>query len=433
MGTAWNRIVRNRNYRLLLGAGLISLSGDWIFSIGMMFYVYTITGSTLAAGAIVVTALLPQFLLGSVTGVLVDRWDRRLTMAAANIALTLSLLPMLFVHGAGQLWIVYPTVAAQNSIAQLFTSAEAAFVPAVVPPEELVVANALNGQNSHVARLVGSALGGLLAVQGGLVSVTVADMASYALAAGLIAMIPAGTGALPDTAGELRTTVGMRRAWGEWAEGIRLCGRDPDLSALLVYRMMTRFGEGVLSALFAPFLIGVVQASAAEFGAINGIQAIGGITGGAVIAILAARARPVELLGFGTLVAGVILLLLATYPLALSGVWPAFMLIAVIGLPMAAVNAGFYTLVQLRSPEDARGRVFGATSAAAAAAMLVGSVVGSTLGTGSGVIPVLSVDGVICVIAGPLVLARLRQIARRRDAGVAPAAGPTVPAMESRP
>lgn len=433
MGTAWNRIVRNRNYQLLLGAGLISLSGDWIFSIGMMFYVYTITGSTLAAGAIVVTALLPQFLVGSVAGVFVDRWDRRRTMVAANIALALSLVPMLFVHGAGHLWIAYPTVAIQNSIAQLFTSAEAAFVPAVVPPDDLVVANALNGQNSQIARLVGSALGGLLAAGVGLVGVTLADMASYVLAAGLIAMIQAGTGALPDTEGEQRLTGGVRRAWREWAAGIRLCGHDPNLSALLVYRMMTRLGEGVLSALFAPFLIGVVRATGTEFGAINGIQAVGGITGGAVIAILAARARPVELLGFGTLVAGVILLLLSTYPLALSGVWPAFLLIAVIGLPMAAVNAGFYTLVQLRSPEDARGRVFGATSAAAAAAMLVGSVVGSTLGTGGGVIPVLSVDGVICVIAGPLVLARLRQIARRRDAGGASAAGSAVPAVEGRP
>jgi Na+/melibiose symporter-like transporter len=429
MDTAWNLIVRNRSYRLLLGASLISLSGDWIFSIGMAFYVYAMTGSALASGAIVFAALLPQFLLGSVAGVFVDRWDRRLTMVATNVALALSLVPVLFVHGAGQLWIVYLTVVAQNSIAQLFTSAEAAFVPAVVPRDQLIVANALNGQNSHIARLAGSALGGLLAAVGGLVTVTVANMASYALAAGLIAMIPARTGARPDTVAEPGATGGARRPWREWVDGIRLCGRDPDLSALLVYRMTTRLGEGVLSALFAPFLIGVVQASAAEYGAVNGIQAVGGITGGAVIAILAARARPVELLGFGTLLAGVILLLFSTYPLALSGVWPAFLLIAVIGLPMAAVNAGFYTLVQLRSREDARGRVFGATSAAAAAAMLVGSVVGSTLGTGIGVIPVLSVDGVICVIAGPLVLARLRQISRRRAAEVALAAAA---ATESR-
>jgi predicted MFS family arabinose efflux permease len=416
MRTAWNLVAHNRNYRLLLSAGLISLSGDWIFSIGMMFSVYAVTGSALAAGAIVFTALLPHFLLGSLAGVFADRWDRRTTMVAANAALAVSLLPMLFVHGAGELWIIYLTVAAQNSISQLFTSAEAAFVPAVVPRDNLVVANALNGQNNQVARLAGSALGGVIAVAGGIMAVTVVNMASYAVAAALIAWIPAGTGARQDRGTEPRTVSGARRTWREWADGVRLCGRDADLSALLTYRVMSNFGEGVLSALFAPFIIGVIGASGTEFGAVNGIQAVGGIVGGVAIATFAARAKPVELLGYGATVFGVLALLFALYPLALPGVWPAFALLAVVGLPIAALNAGFYTLLQLRAPEDYRGRVFGAISAAAAAAMLVGTVVGSTLATTVGVIPLIAIQGAIHIVAGPLVLARLRRVARRQAA-----------------
>lgn len=418
MRTAWNLVARNRDYRLLLTAGLISLSGDWIFSIGMMFSVYAVTGSALAAGAIVFTALLPHFLLGSVAGVYADRWDRRTTMVAANVSLAVSLVPMLFVHGTGELWIVYLTVAAQNSITQLFTSAEAAFVPAVVPRDQLVVANALNGQNNQVARLVGSALGGVLAIAGGIIAVTVVNMASYAVAAALIAWIPAGTGARRDGGTEPGTTGGVRRTWRQWADGVRLCGRDADLSALLTYRVMSNFGEGVLSALFAPFVIGVIGASGAEFGAVNGIQAVGGIVGGVAIATFAARAKPAELLGYGTVVFGVLALLFALYPLALPGVWPAFALLAVVGLPVAALNAGFFTLLQLRAPEDFRGRVFGAISAAGAAAMLLGTVVGSTLATTVGVLPLVAVQGAIHLAAGPLVLARLRRIARRRPAAV---------------
>ncbi|MFL6122871.1 MFS transporter [Actinophytocola sp.] len=418
MGTAWNLVARNRSYRLLLTAGLISLSGDWIFSIGMMFSVFAVTGSALAAGAIVFTALLPHFLLGSVAGVFADRWDRRTTMVAANVSLAVSLLPVLFVHGTGQLWIIYLTVAAQNSIAQLFTSAEAAFVPAVVPREELVVANALNGQNNQVARLVGSALGGVIAVAGGIMAVTVVNVASYAVAAALIAWIPAATGARRDEGAEPRTAGRARRTWREWADGVRLCGRDADLSALLGYRVLSNFGEGVLSALFAPFVIGVIGASGAQFGAVNGIQAVGGIVGGIAIATFAARAKPVELLGYGAMVFGVLALLFALYPLALPGVWPAFALLAVVGLPIAALNAGFYTLLQLRAPEDYRGRVFGAISAAAAAAMLLGTVLGSTLATTVGVLPLIAVQGVIHIVAGPLVLARLRRIARHQAAAV---------------
>jgi Na+/melibiose symporter-like transporter len=426
MGTAWNLVARNRNYRLLLTAGLISLSGDWIFSIGMMFSVFAITGSALAAGAIVFTALLPHFLLGSVAGVFADRWSRRTTMVAANIALAVSLLPMLFVHGAGQLWIIYVTVAAQNSITQLFASAEAAFVPAVVPRDDLVVANAINGQNNQVARLVGSALGGVIAVTGGIMAVTVVNMASYAIAALLIALIPAGIGARQDGGTEPGTTGGLRRTWREWVDGVRLCGRDADLSAMLTYRVMTYFGEGVFSALFAPFVIGVIGASGAEFGAVNGIQAVGGIVGGVAVATFAARAKPAELLGYGALVFGVLGLLFALYPLALPGVWPALALIAIVGVPTAAMNAGYFTLLQLRAPEDYRGRVFSAISAAGAATMLLGTVVGSTLATTVGVIPLIAIQGTIHIVAGPLVLARLRRIARRQAVAVpvATTAGP---------
>jgi MFS family permease len=414
MGTAWNLVARNRNYRLLLIAGLISLSGDWIFTIGMTFSVFAVTGSALAAGAIVFTALLPQFLLGSVAGVFADRWGRRTAMVTANTALTVALLPMLFVHDAGQLWIIYVTVATQNSIAQLFTSAEAAFVPAVVPRDDLVVANALNGQNGQVARLVGSALGGVIAVAGGIGAVTVVNMASYAVAAALIAWIPAGIGARQNGAVEPGTTGGWRRTWREWVDGVRLCGRDADLSALVTYRVMSHFGEGMLSALFAPFVIGVIGASGTEFGAVNGIQAVGGIIGGVAVATVAARAKPAELLGYGALVFGVLAASFALYPLALPGVWPAFALIAVVGLPTAAMNAGYFTLLQLHAPEDYRGRVFSAISAAAAATMLVGTVVGSTLATTVGVIPLVAVQGAIHIVAGPLVLARLRRIARRQ-------------------
>jgi Na+/melibiose symporter-like transporter len=416
MGTAWNLVVRNRNYRLLLSASLISLSGDWIFSIGMMFSVYAITGSALASGAIVFTALLPHFLLGSLAGVFADRWDRRTTMVATNAALAVSLLPMLFVQGTEQLWIIYLTVAAQNSITQLFTSAEAAFVPAIVPSDQLVVANALNGQNSQVARLVGSALGGVLALAGGIITVTVVNMVTYVVATALIAWIPAGTGARQDGGTEPGTAGGMRRTWREWVDGVRLCGRDADLSALLTYRVMSCFGDGVLSALFAPFVIGVIGASGAEFGAVNGIQAVGGIVGGVAIATFAARAKPAELLGYGAMVFGVLALLFALYPLALPGVWPAFALIALVGLPLAALNAGFFTLLQLRAPEDYRGRVFGAISAAGAAATLLGTVVASTLATTVGVIPLIAVQGAIHIVAGPLVLARLRRVARRQVA-----------------
>jgi Na+/melibiose symporter-like transporter len=70
-------LVRNRDYRLLLVAGLVSLTGDAVMLVGLTFLVYVLTGSTLASGLTLLASLLPQITLGSVAGVFVDRWDRR--------------------------------------------------------------------------------------------------------------------------------------------------------------------------------------------------------------------------------------------------------------------------------------------------------------------------------------------------------------------
>jgi Na+/melibiose symporter-like transporter len=50
---------RNRNFRLLLSAGLISQTGDWVISTGLAYHVYVLTGSTLSSATMLLAARLP--------------------------------------------------------------------------------------------------------------------------------------------------------------------------------------------------------------------------------------------------------------------------------------------------------------------------------------------------------------------------------------
>src|ERR1700734_2284062 len=76
-----------RDLRLLLSAGLISQLGDWVLRVGLTYYIYVLTGSTLASALMLVASFVPQILLGSLAGVFVDRWEPRLTMIGANLLL----------------------------------------------------------------------------------------------------------------------------------------------------------------------------------------------------------------------------------------------------------------------------------------------------------------------------------------------------------
>src|SRR4029079_15626784 len=75
----------------------------------------------------------------------------------------------------------------ESVVEVVFAPAEQAFLPRVVPDEDLVAANALNGQVRNLARLLGSGLGGVAAAVGGVPAVPVVDAVTFAVAAVLIA------------------------------------------------------------------------------------------------------------------------------------------------------------------------------------------------------------------------------------------------------
>src|SRR5690349_110139 len=173
---------RTPDLRLLLGAGLVSMTGDWLLSVGLAYSVYALTGSTLASAGALLSAFVPQVVVGSFAGVFVDRWDRKRTMVVTNVLLGIGLLPLLLVSGADRIWVVYVVLAAQACVEVFFAPAEQAFLPRVVDDEDLVAANGLNGQVRNVARLVGSGLGGVAAAVGGIRAVAVADTLTFLVA-----------------------------------------------------------------------------------------------------------------------------------------------------------------------------------------------------------------------------------------------------------
>src|SRR5579884_1376706 len=100
-------LLRNRNFALLWAGSLVSQMGDWALFVALPMYVYRLTGSTLATSGAFLAELVPALLLGTVAGVFVDRWDRRVIIIVANTLLAVGLLPLLAVHSSGLIWIVY--------------------------------------------------------------------------------------------------------------------------------------------------------------------------------------------------------------------------------------------------------------------------------------------------------------------------------------
>jgi Na+/melibiose symporter-like transporter len=426
------RALRQRDLRKLLAAGLISTTGDWVLRVGLAYYVYVLTGSTLASALILLASFVPQIVLGSVAGVFIDRWDTRWTMIVSNLLLAGGLLPLLAVRHAGQAWVIYAVLAWEGCVQQFFTPAEQSLLPGLVDDDHLVTANALNGQSGDLSRLIGSAAGGITAAAGGITALAFVDIASFLVSAALIARISTArraAGAAPGTGsrgtGARGTRSRVTRSRGtrlgtsspgrrlaqlraEWSDGLRMATRQRVLRVILIFLLITCVGEGIMSTLFAPFVRSVLHGSAADYGFIVSAQAVGGIAGGLIAALIGNRVRASVLLGWGAVVFGAVDLVMFLYPLAWVAVWPAAVCMIVVGLPGALIMAGAMTLIQRDTVGSHRGRVFGALGAVEGIAIVAGTVAAGFLGQAVGIIPVLAVQGGGYLAAGLLVVVAMR-------------------------
>src|SRR5262249_24137304 len=100
-----------------------------------------------------------------------------------------AILPLVAVHSADRVWIVLLVAMAELGLGQFVVPAEQALLPRLVAEDELVAANSLNTLNRNIARLGGPALGGIVAIPLGLSGAAALDAASFAIAAGLVALI----------------------------------------------------------------------------------------------------------------------------------------------------------------------------------------------------------------------------------------------------
>ncbi len=405
-------VLRQRNFALFWLGQLISVFGDWILLVALPFYIFDLTGSALATGAMFMASNLPRVLLGSVAGVFVDRWDRRRTMIAADLSRAALMLTLLTVHSVHWLWIVYLVAFTQATIAQFFNPAKNAVIPLLVGETDLIAANSLNSLSGELTRLTAPALGGLLFGVFGLASVVWIDSASF-LFSGLLIIgiaLPARTPEA-DPAAPSRTWAAVG---GEWRDGMRLMRANPTIAAIFATAGTAMIGEGFFSTMMVPFVKDVLHGSPQDFGWLVSAQAIGGLIGSLFIGRIGKRVRPGVLIPISGILFGLFDITLARLPgrAGLPLLPTALVAIAFAGAPVIGFYVGIQSLLQSSVTNNYRGRVFGAYATTVAFMTLVGQGISSVIGDRLGIVPVFTLAGTFELLGGLVALVLLRRATR---------------------
>ena len=399
-------VLHQRNFAFLWFGQVISLIGDWVLFVALPFYVYSLTGSTLATGIMFIVQTIPSILLGSVAGVFVDRWDRKRTMLIANLAQAITLVPLFIVHSQQWIWVVYIFAFIEALISQFFDPAKSAIIPNLVDEEHLLAANSLNSMSQELTRLVGPLLGGLLLGLLGINSVIVVDTASFLISAAMIALI-----VLPPNANQpqvqnetIHPWANIGKVWREWVQGLQLVRKQQLITGIFVVMGVAMIGEGIIEVILAAYVKHVMHGNALELGWLMTAQAIGGIAGSLIIVQLSKVIHPTRLIPISALIFGSLILVIANFPV-LPVVLP---VITICGVAVIGFFVSMITLLQSNVSDEYRGRIFGALNTVQAIAMLFGMILASGLGDRIGIIPMLELDACFNILAGILAFFLIR-------------------------
>lgn len=335
-----------RNYRLWFAGALVSNIGTWMQRIAQDWLVLTELTDNEASAVGIATGLqfAPMLLLLPLTGIVVDRFDRRkvLALTQANMAVLGVALGVVTLTGVVTLPMVYGFSFLLGVAAAFDMPARQAFVGELVPDSHLSNAVGLNSASFNGARMIGPGIAGLLIAAIGPGWVFIVNVLTFV--AVLVAI------ALLRTA-ELVPFERARRGRGGIRAGLRYARGRPDL--LLVFVLIFLWGTfGMNFPVFISTMSRIVFGlGPTEYGVLSSVLAIGSVIG----ALLSARRETPRLgiVAWAALAAGAALALAAIAP----DPW-------LFGLALVAVGIGSLTLmttansyVQTTTPPAMRGRV----------------------------------------------------------------------------
>ncbi|WNZ60044.1 MFS transporter [Myxococcus sp. MxC21-1] len=179
-----------RNTALFLGSQALSLLGSSLVQYALLWQVTLQTRSSVMMTLYIVAGFLPTFLLSPFAGVWADRYDRRklIVLADAMIALVTLALAVVFTLRGTELWLFFLAAAIRSVGTAVQQPAVGALLPQLVPEDQLMRVNSIQGTLHSVNMLGAPALAGFLMSVAPLQVLFYIDVVTAALAITLVTL-----------------------------------------------------------------------------------------------------------------------------------------------------------------------------------------------------------------------------------------------------
>ena len=393
--SGFQALLQNRPFLYLWGGQLLSQIADkvlLVLSIALLTsYNVPLRFAASSSSYLLVASTIPAILFGAAAGIFVDRYPKKKIMIAADLirGLLILLLPIL----PKEFIILLIITFAISTVTQAFAPAEQSAIPLVVKPENLLTANALFTTTQMASLIVGFAIGEplLTAVSG------IAQDGAQELLVATFYFAAAGLGQLV----QIEETIDINRKERkidpiyELKDGFRyLKSNKLLLNAMLQIAVL--YSTIAALPILAIKLTAEVGLEPKQFGFLVAAAGIGLVLGAGILGHWGThfQQKSLPLMGF---IGMSIVLAIFTF---VNNIWMGLLCGGILGLGASLIAVPMQTLIQEKTPETMRGKVFGFQNNAVNIALSIPLIITGPLTDKFGLQPILWGMSLIVTIAG---------------------------------
>ncbi len=337
--------LRYRNFRLFWIGQAISLIGTWMQSIGQAWLILKITDSPFLLGLIGAAQYMPILVLSVFAGSIVDRFPKRylIILTQTVMALLALILWVLTAKGIVTYWHIFILAAFLGLATSLDVPARQAFMINLVGRDSLMNAIALNSTTFNVARLIGPAIAGLLIAKVGIATTFLLNGISF---------IPVIIGLLMIDIDGLPGRSGKKNVLEDVKEGLVYIKNNSAVFNVLMLMLIVSLFAINFNVVVPVYSKYVFHNNPEIFGLLMSSLGVGSIVGAILVALGSSHSPNPVFLVMG----GVILSAFQMVIAFVTGLYPAMIVLFLIGFGAIIFTALSNTTIQLNTPDELKGR-----------------------------------------------------------------------------
>ncbi|BAZ54109.1 hypothetical protein NIES4103_67940 [Nostoc sp. NIES-4103] len=382
-----------RNFITVWLGQLVSTIGSSMTSFAIEIWAWEITGKATTLALVGFFSLLPSIIITPISGVIVDRFNRKLLMMVGDTVAvcTTIIIILLYLSNHLQIWHFYLTGAIVGTFNQFQSLAYSSSVSLMIPKKHYTRASSLEFLSSYGSNIIAPALAGYLYTIIGFLGIWLIDIFTFTIAIGslLLVNIPQ---LLPATAHE-----NVANIWRDLGLGWRYINKQKSLLALLIVNLLFWLPHDLGNSLYSPMILSRTNNNTLVLGSLASAAGFGGIMGVLIISTWGGFRRKIKGVLLGMICAG---LSKTIFGLGRTlWVWIPAQFCSSFSFPL---NGSSDTAIWLaKVPPNVQGRVFAARSLLLQIASAVGYLIAGPLADGV-FTPGLQSGGVLVGIFGGL-------------------------------